>query len=226
MQVRVTSMQGTHIFRRDRTCQVIKCSPSNTRLCPHPTIIKKMKTNLKLEGMLGPKPQPQSNQIRCPQPNTNPQVRKDSKATQKRKRLIPMKKYRVKVVAKPDPNNVTTQPPQTNAKAPVSSEHQKPSTSENNPPPLEDAPVYTSTPWPEAGKMPGNLYELRKDWAIPPTNNTMTATNPKLPIKIEPKEQHQPTPSTTAPKPEQYGWGPKCPICKNVEGDWDGEHQK
>ena len=82
---------------------------------------------------MGPKPQPQSNQFRPPQPDTNPQVRKETKATEKRKRLIPTKKYKVKVVARPDPSNVTMQPPQTNARAPVSSESQKPSTSENNP---------------------------------------------------------------------------------------------
>ena len=118
-------------------------------------------------------------------------------------------------------------PPQTNAKAPVNSEGQKPSTSENNPPPLENVPVCTSTPWPEAGKMPGNLFELRKDWPIPPTNNTSTATNPKLPIKIEPQEQNQPTLNATAqPKLEQCGWGLNCPICKNAEEDWNGEHQK
>ena len=102
----------------------------------------------------------------------------------------------------PDPSSATAQPPQANAKAPVISESQKPSTSENNFPPLEDTPVCASTPWPEAGKMSGNLYELRKDWPIPPTNNTMTATNPKLPIHIKPQEQDQPTPSTTAPKPQ------------------------
>ena len=28
------------------------------------------------------------------------------------------------------------------------------------------------------------------------------------------------------PKPEQCGQGPNCPICKNTEEDWDGEHQK
>ena len=67
------------------------------------------------------------------------------------KRLIPTKKYKVKVVARPDPSNATMQPPQTNAKIPVSSESQKPSTSENSPPPLEKAPVHTNTPWPEAG---------------------------------------------------------------------------
>ena len=74
--------------------------------------------------------------------------------------------------------------------------------------------------------MSGNLFELRKDWPIPPTNNTVTATNPKLPVKIESQEQNQPTPSTTAPKPEQCRWGQNCPICKNAGGDWDSQHQK
>ena len=116
------------------------------------------------------------------------------------------------------------QPPQTNAKAPVNSESQKPSTSENNPQPLENAPVCASTPWPGAGKISGNLFELRKDWPIPPTNNTMT--NPKPPVKIEPHDPDQQNPSTTVTKPEQCGWGPNCPICKNAEEDWDGKHQK
>ena len=74
--------------------------------------------------------------------------------------------------------------------------------------------------------MSGKLFELRKHWSIPPTNNTMTATNPKLPIKVEPQEPGQPTPSTTAPKPEQCRWGPNYLICKNAEEDWDGKHQQ
>ena len=74
--------------------------------------------------------------------------------------------------------------------------------------------------------MSGNLFELRKDWPIPPTNNTVTATNHKLPIKIKPQEPDQQTFNTTAPKAEQCRWGPNCPICKNTEEDWDGKHQK
>ena len=121
---------------------------------------------------------------------------------------------------------MTVQPPQTNAKGPVNFEIEKLSTSETTPPPLENAPVCASTPGPEAGKMSDKLFELRKDWPIPPTNNTMTAMNPKLPIEIKPQEPDQPTPNATAPKPEQCRWGPNCPICKKAEEDWDGEHQK
>ena len=171
-------MQGTHMFRRDRMCQIIKCNPWSARLCPHPTIIKKMKTYLELEGKLGPKIQPYSNQSRLTQPNTNPHVRKETKATEKRKRLIPTKKYKVKVLARPNSksSNVAAQPPQTAPNAPTNSEGQNPSpegTSENNPPPLKNIPVHAGTPWPKAGKMSGNLFKLRKDLLIPPTNNNL-----------------------------------------------------
>ena len=109
---------------------------------------------------------------------------------------------------------MTAQPPQANAKALVNPESQKPSTSGNNPLPLEDTPVCASTPWPEAGKMSGNLFELRKDWPIPPTNRTVTATNPKLPVKIKPQEPDQPHPSAPAPKPEQCRWDIIAPFAK------------
>ena len=56
VEVKITSMQGMHIFRRDQTTQLIKCSPWSTRLCPHPTIIKKIKTFLEVEGRMGPIP--------------------------------------------------------------------------------------------------------------------------------------------------------------------------
>ena len=97
VEVKITLMQGSHTFRRDRTCQVIKCNPWSTRLCPHPTIIRKMKTYLKLEGKLGPKPQPKSNQFRPPQPDTNPHVRKESKETEKEEEIDSHKEIRGKV---------------------------------------------------------------------------------------------------------------------------------
>ena len=69
--------------------------------------------------------------------------------------------------------------------------------------------------------MSGNLFELRKDWLILPTNSATAATSSKPPIKIEPQAAEQPP-----PKAEQCGWGLNCPICKNIEEDWDDEHQK
>ena len=91
VEVKITSMQGTHIFRRDQTTQLIKCTPWSTRLSPHPTTIKKMKTFLEVEGKMGPIPVPAS-QFRPPLPNTNPNIRK-ANATEKSKRATP-KKFR------------------------------------------------------------------------------------------------------------------------------------
>ena len=83
--VKITSMQGIHIFRRDSMTQLIKCTPWSMRLHPHPTIIMKMKTFLEVEGKMGPIPVPlPSNQFRPPLPETNPNVRKNDVA-EKRK---------------------------------------------------------------------------------------------------------------------------------------------
>ena len=102
----------------------------------------------------------------------------------------------MKVVAKPHPTNTTTQPPQANTNASVNPENQKPPTSESNPPPLEDAPVHVITPWPKAGRISGKLFELRKDWPIPPTTNTATAAKSKLlVIKVEPQDPDQSNPN-------------------------------
>ena len=116
MEVKITSMQGTHIFRRDRTMQLIKCTPWSTKLHPHPNIIKKMKTLLEVEGKIGLIPQPASSQCLPPQPNTNPNVRKDS-TTEKRKRAVPTKRFSPSTV--PKPSETAVQPPATVSKAPV-----------------------------------------------------------------------------------------------------------
>ena len=99
VEVKITSVQGIHTFRRDRMCQIIKCNPWITRLHPHPTLIKKMRTYLKLEGKLGPKhkqqPQSQQNQSTPSQPSTNSLGRKGTKTNDKRRKLIPTKIYKV-----------------------------------------------------------------------------------------------------------------------------------
>ena len=73
--------------------------------------------------------------------------------------------------------------------------------------------------------MSDNLFELSKNWPVPPANNTVTATDHKLQVKIESQDPDQQNPSETTPKPEQCKWEQNCPICKNAEEDWDGEHQ-
>ena len=115
VEVKITSMQGTHTFWRDRTTQLIKCTLWNTRLCPQPTIIKRMKTFLEAEGKMGLIPQPAS-QCRPPQQDTNPKVRKDS-AAEKRKWAVPTKRFRPS--AAPKSSETTAHPTATISKAPV-----------------------------------------------------------------------------------------------------------
>ena len=215
VEVKITSMQGTHIFRRDRMTQLIKCTPCSMRLCPHPTIVKKMRTFFEVEGKIGPTPQPTSSQYRTPQPDTKPIVRKD-KAAEKRKRVVPTKRFRANTVSKP--SEAAACQPMTISKAPTNIKPQAQEGTDNRPPPLEDPPVCDSTPWPDVGKFPGNLFKQRKDWLLPPNylNNdnkdTTGITSPKPPIKEEPKIEEQ---SFTSPRTDKCGWGPNCPFCKN-----------
>ena len=210
VEVMITSMQGTHIFRRDRTTQLIKCTPWSTRLHPHPTIIKKMKTFLEVESKMGPIPT-SSSQFRPLLPDTNPNIRKD-KVTEKRKRATP-KKFR------PATSKPTAAWP-TLPEAPP-----KP----KNDAPLPLVPAQGSTPQSGTGKMSGNLFQDR-NWLLPPNylenktkNDSKAATNitsPKPQIKEEEcNKNEQPT--------EKCGWGPGCPFCKSPEQKEDqGKEQQ
>ena len=200
-----------------------------------------MKTYLELEGKLGPKPkqQPQSqqNQPRPTQPSTNPVVRRGTKISDKRRKLIPTGRYKVWVVAKPiqvptpKASNTTMQTPETIpitvmnlAKGKFQFQENPPqggSSAGNNPPPLEDIPMRAGTPWPGAGSASENLFESRKDWPIPP-GPTSTPT-----IEVEPQSHEAAIPcaTMTLKQIEKCGWGPNCPICKNIEEDWNGDLQ-
>ena len=209
IEMKITSMQVTHVFNMDRTSQLIKCTPWSTRLHPHPTIIKKMRTFIELEGKLGLKPQSPSIQIRPSKPDTNPNARKGRKVTEKGMRIAPTKRFKAKMAAKPNSDEVTMQPPTTVSKAPTNLKNQTPSqegTPENKPLPLVDASFHAGTLWPKAGKMLGNLFKIRKDWLIPPNYNnnnnmnTAIATSSESPIKIAPKPEEQTTTNPIAEK--------------------------
>ena len=92
VEVKVMLMQGTHIFKRDRTTQLTKCIPWTMKICPHPNIIKKMKTFLEVENKMGPSiPTPTPNsQFRPPLPETNPNICRTDKV-EKRKNSITKK---------------------------------------------------------------------------------------------------------------------------------------
>ena len=178
---------------------------------------------------MGPIPHPASSQYKPPQPDTNPNVRKD-KAPEKRKRVAPTKRFKANTGA--EPKEAAMCSPTTISKAPTNIKpHVQEGTSENRPPPLEDAPVHESTPWPSAGKISGNLFEERSNWPLPPNyldnNNAKDATSitsPKPSIKEELKAEER---SSTNPKTEKCGLGSNCLFCKNQEKeeDWDGNCQ-
>ena len=227
VKVKVTSMQGTHMFRRDRTCQIIKCDPWSTRLCPHPTRIKKIRTYLELEGKLGPKFQPQQNQCRPAQSSTNPLVRRETRVTDKRRKLIPTKRYKVQVVAKPESTpktiNVTTQPPNTAPSASVNSEKENPPQKAHQvgtPHCLKMFQLMLAPHGLEQGQ--GQVTYL--NWGR--TGQSLLHLL-QIPNKDRATNQRCGNPhTTTMPKAEKCGWGQNCPICKNIEEDWDGNHQK
>ena len=139
VEVKITSMQGTHIFWRDRMTQPIKCTPWSTRFHPHPMIVKKMRTFLEVEGKMGPVPQPTSVQYRAPQPDTYPNVRKD-KAQEKRKRVAPTKRFRTNTASEPKEAAMCSPTTIFKALTNIKPKAQE-GTSENRPPPLEDTPV-------------------------------------------------------------------------------------
>ena len=113
-------MTGIHMFRRNRTSQVIKCNPWSTRLCLYPSLIWKMKTYVELEGKLGPKPRPQPQtqshpSTSTPPPNNNPMTRKSpgpKMNENKRRTRVPAKRrYKVRVIAQPIPTTPTPTAP-------------------------------------------------------------------------------------------------------------------
>ena len=77
-----------------------------------------MRIFLEVKGKLGPIPQSLSNQYRPPQPDTNPNFRKATKTTEKRKRVAPTKRFKANTATKPNSNGATAQPPTTISKAP------------------------------------------------------------------------------------------------------------
>ena len=180
VEVKVTSMQGMHIFRGDRTTQLIRYIPWTMKLQLQPTIVKKMKTFLEVENKMGPIIPAPISQVRPPLPKINPNFRK-SDTTEKRKRATPKKKFRPA-----NPRVAVTHPPLP----------QVPPKPDSN---TSSAPVREDTTWPSTGKMLGNLFEER-NWPLPKdylvTENKKedtTIDTAKPPLKDEPKMEEQAT---------------------------------
>ena len=151
MEVKVMSMQGTHILRRDQMTQLVRCVPWTPNLCQHLNMIKKMKTFLEVENKMGPIIPALANQYRPPLPEINPNVIKGN-ATKKRKTVTPKRRFRP---ATPKATAMHLSLPQ----AP-------PKPTSNAATASASAMVREDIPWPGAGKMSGNLFQDR-NWLLP-----------------------------------------------------------
>ena len=105
-EVKVKTMRGIHMFRRDWTTQIISCNPWSTRLCPYPSLIRKMKIYLELEGKLGPQCQLQPHTSTfLPDKNSLPWKTLVPKKAEKKKRAkAPVRRrFKVRVITQPMP---------------------------------------------------------------------------------------------------------------------------
>ena len=106
VEVKIKMMRGIHTFRRHQTTQVISCNPWSTRLHPYPSLIRKMKTDLELEGKLGNK---LHTYIFLSDKNSSPRKTPvPKKAKKKRRAKVPLKRrFKVRVITQhmlPNPN--------------------------------------------------------------------------------------------------------------------------
>ena len=208
IEVKVTSMQGTHIFRRDLMTQLIRCIPLTKKLRPHPNIVKQMKTFLEVENKMGPIIPAPVSQFRPPLPDTNPNVRK-SDATEKKKRVTPKKRFRPAT-----PRATMTCPPLLQVPPTPTSDAATAS-----------APVMVreGTPWPSTSKMSGNLFEER-NWLLLKGYLAMEGEKEGV-AKPYPKEEGKEGEPNPNQKEEKCGWGPNCPFCKAQKEEADLPHQ-
>ena len=188
---------------------------------PPPHNHQKDEDFLEVEGRMDPIPEPApaptstppaTSQFRPPLPNTNPNIRKDN-TTEKRKRVAP-KRFKP---AAPKPTAVHLPLPEAPPKF------------KNNVPVAQPVPVHESTPWPEAGKISGNLFKDR-NWLLQPNylnnenktvdepKNAASITNPRPPLQQEeePKINIQ----------EKCGLGPDYPFCKSQKKEEENKQQQ
>ena len=211
--VKVTLMQGTHIYKQDRTTQVTKCIPWTTKTHPHPTIIKKMRTSLEVENKMGPTiqmPIPNS-QFRPTLPETNPNFNKNDNV-EKRKTAMRKKKFRPAT-----PRIAAMHPPL--PQAPPKPSNNTMINSNNIP-----TTIREDTPWPGPGKMSGNLFDDR-NWLIPKgylaiEDKKGDTTTPSLKEELKTKEH------STSPKEEKCSWGPDCAFCKMQDKEGEDPQQR
>ena len=106
IEVRVKTMKGIHMFRRDHITQVISCKPWSPRLHPYPSLVRKMQTYLELEGK--DSSQLHANPYQVGKTTSPLETPVSKRAADKKKRTkTPIKRqFKVRLVEKPLPINI------------------------------------------------------------------------------------------------------------------------
>ena len=206
VEVKIMSMQGTHIFRRDRMTQLVRCMPWTPNLCPHPNMVKKMRTFLEVESKMGAIIPAPANQYRPLLPETNPNVRKGN-ATEKRRTVTLKRKFRL-VAPKATATclSLPKTPPKPTCNAAATS---------------TPVMVRQDTPCSSTGTMSSNLFQDR-NWLLP--KDYLATEKKKEMAKPYPKEEDKR--EEQDPKEEKCGWGPGCPLCQAQKKEADPPHQQ
>ena len=207
MEVKVMSMQGTHIFRRDQMIQLLRYVLWTPNLCLHPNMIKRMKTFLEVENKMGSIIPALAYQYRPPLPEMSSNVRKGD-ATKERKTVTPKRRFRLAT------------PKATSMHSPLPQAPPKPTCNAA----AASAPtmVRQDTPQPSAGKMSGNLFQDR-NWLLLKGYLTTGGEKEEM-AKPYPKEEDKM--GEHDPKEERCGWGPTCPLCKAQKKEANPPYQQ
>ena len=164
VKVRITSMQGTHMFRRDRTCQIIKCNPWSTRLLPPHHYQEHESLPWSTKEVRAKTPAP-IRPIKTHPTNYQHLYEKGNQGNWEKKEAYPYKEIQSKSHGKTwiqQHNHVTTH---NNFQSPNWFGKSKTFTRRyfrEQPPPLENIPVHAGTPWPKAGKCLGTFLNQGK----------------------------------------------------------------
>ena len=195
------------------------CNPWSTRLHPYPSLIRKMKTYLELEGKVGPKPRPQPQTqsqpcISTPSQNNNSLTRKTPRpkmANRRRTRAPAKRRYKVMVIAKPLPTTPTMTMPLNSIPAPTVAT----STASSQTPMMK----FTAT------SIPVTVYNLAqgKFEGIPyPTRRPKVEENPSTPNCSPPQPEAIPNTLTFQVR-EDAPWPNTIPASTNLfpaRTDW------
>ena len=100
IEVKVRTMKGIHTFKRDHTTQIISYKPWSPRLCPNPSLVRRIQTYLELKGQDSNQPHSSSNQAVKPTSLQKAPVPKKAidKKQKKRGKMPIRKQFKVKLI--------------------------------------------------------------------------------------------------------------------------------